>query len=181
VLGLINGNNQMNNYIFSESVGDLGITFLASILIWIMLGGVIALWVFGGKKQKEIAISAFFAGLLAWLSSELIKSLIPATRPFQINGFPPLTITIPNSHSFPSSHTAFAFGISVWVFLKNKKLGLIYLVSALLVGWGRILDNVHFFVDILGGAILGTVGTIILSMLNFSIGLKPKNQKKNSS
>lgn len=155
----------------------MGITFLASILIWIMLGGIIALWVFGGKKQKEIAITAFFAGLLAWLSSELIKSLIPATRPFQINAFPPLTLTIPNSHTFPSSHTAFAFGVSIWIFLKNKKLGVVYLIAALLVGWGRILANVHYFVDILGGAALGSVGTVILSMLRFNISLRPKTKK----
>ena len=49
------------------------ITFLASILIWLMFFGLIVLWVVDGKIKKETVIHALFASLVAWTISEIIK------------------------------------------------------------------------------------------------------------
>ena len=49
---------------------------------------------------------------------------------------------------------AFAIGVTLW--LHDRKIGLLYLLAALGVGIGRILSNVHFPVDVLVGAILGS-------------------------
>ena len=142
------------------------ITFTASFLIWVM---VLAVFVFlvesRRKKIREvltILISPVAAAALSWL----VKAFFPyASRPFQINGFPPLTLTMPFNASFPSDHAAVAFALAISVFLYNKKLGLVFLASALLVGVARVLSNVHYPVDILGGALLGSFVVLAVDTL----------------
>src|SRR3972149_4469485 len=115
----------MNEFILTNQGGWL-ITFLASILIWIIFAGLLVLWLVDGKIKKEQAIHAFLAAAFAWTIAELIKTLIPSIRPFKLNGFTPLTLTVPSDGAFPSSHTAAAFAAAITVFLHNKKLGLIF-------------------------------------------------------
>lgn len=133
------------------------ITFLASILIWLMFFGLLVLWVIDGKIKKEIVIHAVFAALIAWILTEVIKNIVPSVRPFHLNGFDPLTLTIPQDASFPSTHTAAAFAMSLTVFFHDKKVGFLYLVMAALVGIARIIAQVHYPTDIIAGALIGTI------------------------
>ena len=114
------------------------------------------------KRTKEvlaILISPVFTVALSWF----VKDLIPyAERPFVVNGFTPLTVTIPFNTSFPSDHTAVAFALAVSVFLYNKKLGYFLLISAFLIGVARVMGNVHYPIDILGGAILGSFMALLI-------------------
>lgn len=133
------------------------ITFLASVLIWFMFFGLIVLWVVDGKIKKEIVIHAVFSALIAWIFTEVLKNFVPMARPFQLNGLDPLTLTFPVDNAFPSTHTAAAFAMSVTVYLHDKKVGMLYLVMAGLVGVARIMANVHYPVDIIAGAFLGSL------------------------
>jgi undecaprenyl-diphosphatase len=118
------------------------------------------------KKKIGEVLSILMSPILAVMLSWFVKSLIPyAERPFQVNGFPPLTITIPFNTSFPSDHTSVAFALAVSVYLYNKKFGFILLVMALIVGIGRIFSNVHYPVDILGGAMLGSFTALAIDTL----------------
>lgn len=133
------------------------ITFMASILIWFMFAGLLVLWLVNGKISKEVVLHALISSLFAWTFAQMIKSLIPSLRPFEVNGRPPLTMTVPDGGAFPSGHTAAAFGIAVSIFLHDKKLGVAYILLALFVGVGRVLSNVHYPIDILIGALVGTL------------------------
>lgn len=75
--------------------------------------------------------------------------------------------TMPTGGSFPSGHTTTAFCMAMFLTLitKNKKLGLIYFLLALLVGFSRTILSMHFAIDVLGGAILGGVTTFILFVM----------------
>ena len=132
------------------------ITFLASFLIWFMFFGLVVHWFIDGKIKKEQAFHAFLTALIAWAISEMMKTLYPLPRPFILNGAKPLTFTFPIDGGFPSQHAAAAFAIGVTLWLHDRKIGLLYLLAALGVGIGRILSNVHFPVDVLVGAILGS-------------------------
>ena len=140
------------------------VTFLASILIWLMFFGLLLLWIVDGKIKKEAMIHALFSCFTAWVIVEIIKNFFPTIRPFRSQDLIPLTLTIPGDGAFPSSHTAVSFALSFSIFKHNKKVGLLYIIMSGFVGLARIIAHVHYPIDIIGGAILG----IIISQLTFS-------------
>lgn len=142
---------------------ELLITFIASILVWIMFGGLFILWIVDGRIKKEQALHAFLSAVVAWTISQMIKQIYPTPRPYHINGREPLTISMNHYEgSFPSSHTALAFAIAFAVYLHTKKLGYLFIVGAVLVALGRVLSNVHYFTDVLAG---GTIGVMVAYLL----------------
>ncbi len=141
------------------------ITFLASFLIWFMIGAMVYLWLFHGRITNRQALHACLAAIGALTVSEVIKTLFPTTRPFMENGLPPLTITIPSDGAFPSAHAATSFGLATGLWVHDKKLGTGFIASAVLVGWGRMLSNVHYFADVFGGAFLGILVAFALDRL----------------
>jgi undecaprenyl-diphosphatase len=143
------------------------VTFLASVLIWLMFFGLIILWVIDGKIKKETVVHALFACLVAYAITELIKTFFPTIRPFQSDGGNPLTLTIPNDGTFPSSHSAVAFALSVTIIKHDKKIGVLYLVMAGLVGIARIMAHVHYPLDIMVGAVIGTAISLLTSSKHF--------------
>lgn len=143
------------------------IKFLASFLIWLMFAGLAVLWFIDGKIKKEQVIHAVFSVLSAWIIGEIIKILFPTTRPYMIDGILPFGITPPGGSSFPSGHTAGVFALATSIWLHNRRVGWIYLISAFLVGVGRVLANVHYPVDIFGGAILGIFTAFIFEKIHF--------------
>jgi undecaprenyl-diphosphatase len=122
-----------------------------------MFFGLVVLWVIDGKIKKETVIHAVFSCFVAWGIAELIKNIFPTLRPFQFNGALPLTLTIPSDGAFPSSHTAVGFALAVTILKHDRKVGILYIIMAGLVGIARIMANVHYPIDIAGGALLGTV------------------------
>lgn len=143
------------------------VTFLASVLIWIMFFGLLVLWVIDGKIKKETVIHVLFSCLLAYGLTELIKTFFPIIRPFQANGFSPLTLTIPSDGAFPSSHSAVGFAMAITILQHNKKLGVLYLIMAGFVGVARIMAHVHYPIDIIVGALIGTVISQLTSSKHF--------------
>ena len=138
-------------------MANLFIEFTASFLIWIMFLGLFLLWMSDGKVNKEVVLHALFASIIAWGFASMIKSFFPTLRPFEAQGLQPLTLTTPSDGSFPSSHTAVAFALAITIWQHDKKWGAIYILYAILVGFGRVVSNVHYASDIFGGAILGSV------------------------
>jgi len=67
--------------------------------------------------------------------------------------------------SFPSSHTAIAFGVAwFWRILSSKQLLIPYLLASM-VGLSRILINQHYASDVLVGAFIGIfVATAVYSL-----------------
>lgn len=143
------------------------ITFTASVLIWLMFFGLIVFWVIDGKIKKETVLHALFACLVAYLATEFIKYLFPTIRPFQVSNIVPLTATIPGDGAFPSTHTAVAFALSVTILKHDKKVGILYLIMAGIVGIARIFAHVHYPIDIIAGALIGTIISRLTSSKHF--------------
>ncbi|MFZ3301894.1 MAG: phosphatase PAP2 family protein [Microgenomates group bacterium] len=143
------------------------ITFLASVLIWLMFFGLIVLWVIDGKIKKETVIHAVFSCLIAYAVTELIKTFFPTLRPFQFDGALPLTLTVPTDGAFPSSHSAVGFALAVTILKHDRKVGILYLIMAGLVGIARIVAHVHYPIDIMAGALIGTIISALTSSKHF--------------
>ena len=145
---------------------DVVIMFFATFLIWILYAGLIILWFIDGKIRKEQVVHALVAGLIAWVIAFLIKKAFPTFRPFMINGRDVDVLFRPTDAAFPSEHTVLAFSLAVTIFLHDKKVGLWYLFGALLIGVFRVLANVHYPIDILGGALIGTLVAVIIEKVH---------------
>ena len=99
--------------------------------------------------------------------SYIIKSIFPTPRPFMVNGDLASVIIPPMDGAFPSGHSATAFALAVTIFLHDRKIGTLFLICAILIGIGRVYANVHYPVDILGGALIGTLVAIIIENVHF--------------
>lgn len=150
------------------------ITFLASWLIYGLYGGLIYLWIIDGRVKKEVALHGSLAAIVAYAISEIVKHFYFDPRPFVINHLPIFTLTKPLDNSFPSGHTAIAFAIAITIWLHNKKIGAVFLVVAIIIGLARVWANVHWPIDIAGGAILGTVVAVAIERLHVYTLLKKK-------
>lgn len=143
------------------------VTFLASFLLWFMFFGLLVLWFKDGKIKKEQVFHALFAAASAWIIAHIIKALFPTLRPFQVNS-ESVRVIIPLANGgFPSGHTAAAFALALTIWKHDKKAGIVFLVSAVVVGIARVLANVHYPVDILGGAVLGIIDALVVEKLHF--------------
>lgn len=131
-----------------------------------MFGGLLVLWVIDGKIKREQVLHAILAVAVAWGIAQVIKAVFPTVRPFELNGLTPLTLLPSSDGAFPSGHSAAAFALATTIWLHDKKIGSVFFIAALTVGAARVWGNVHYPVDILGGAILGAVVAFLIEKVH---------------
>lgn len=132
----------------------------------ILFFALIVLWIVDGRVKREQALHALFSAAAAWVIGSMIKNVFPTFRPFQVNGDVALTLTTPGNAAFPSVHAAVAFALAASVWLHDKRLGSTFLLGALLVSTGRLLANVHYLLDIIGGVTLGLLVALVVDKLH---------------
>ena len=142
---------------------DLLATFLASYLIWVMFLGLFILWIYRKQLQKNQIAYVAAVVIVVFTICQIIKVAFPTERPFLLNGTVPLTVTVPADSAFPSLHTGVAFALAFGLLRQNKKMGLLFMPPALLVGAGRVVSHVHFPIDVLGGALIAFLVAMAIS------------------
>lgn len=72
-------------------------------------------------------------------------------------------VDIHHYNSFPSGHTATAFGLALLIALlfKKRTLSIFVLMLAMAVGYSRIYLAQHFLIDVTAGAIVGCFTTLM--------------------
>lgn len=98
----------------------------------------------------------------------IIRRAINAPRPYEIYNFygdPPKKRC---GCSFPSRHAYSAFAIGTYFAFASPLLGGILLVLSALMCTARVLLGIHFIRDVLTGALVGAVSTL-LSKLIFAL------------
>jgi len=101
-------------------------------------------------------VAAAFVGVLVTVAGALWTN----PRPFVVDGVAPL-IAHPADNGFPSDHTALGFAVAGVVTWFDRRLGVVALVLAALLGVCRVLAHVHHVPDVVGGALVGLLAAAL--------------------
>lgn len=141
------------------------ITFLGDGWFIILLGVI-----FFFLRKRPLAFLIISSYLFSGIIVQVMKRAIPTARPglyFRMHelAYPHFseTLTIYNSASFPSGHTASAFALaaSLALCVRKKSPGFLFALLALLTGISRIYLGQHFPEDVLAGMFIGVVSTVL--------------------
>ncbi|MDP3901065.1 MAG: phosphatase PAP2 family protein [bacterium] len=139
------------------------VVFLAQYLPY-LLGAAVLIWVLQRRDGKIFLQLAATAILSRLIFVEAIRFFWDRSRPFIELGFTPLIEHDP-SGSFPSGHAAFFFALSAVVFAKDKKTGMVFLFLSSLIVVARVFAGVHWFSDVLAGAVIGVLSAWLILKL----------------
>jgi undecaprenyl-diphosphatase len=120
------------------------------------------------RQQRLIVIVALTAALVArFVVKELIVLVIAEPRPFLYLHSTPLIATAPYElmQSFPSGHAIFFFALATVIYLFSKRFGVWFFAAATVMGVARVFASVHWPMDIVIGALLGTVVGLVTYLL----------------
>lgn len=141
------------------------IRFIAdgTVILAILVGVYALLYKIPSNRKYEAYCRILMAGLTAYLFAKFMATLYQPTgeRPFEILGVAPGAAYL-NNPGFPSDHALFVTSIllAVWFETKNKLLSGTLLVITVLVSIGRVAALVHTPIDVLGGILAASVGSI---------------------
>ena len=120
-------------------------------------------------NRIPLALQVITGYLFSGIVSQIIKHLVHAPRPHAIitNAAYPYFIegvTLSGMNSFPSGHTTSVFALAVLLALNttDKRISLIYLITAIITGYSRIYLGQHFLADVTTGALIGTMSSLVV-------------------
>ena len=120
--------------------------------LWVIVA--VLLLVF--KKTRKAGASVLLAYLMVFLLGQIVlKHLVSRPRPCQIDQAFAMLVARPSSSSFPSTHSAWAFGAATAIFLRRRWAGIAAFVVAALIAFSRMYMFLHFPTDVLFGTALG--------------------------
>ncbi len=131
---------------------------LDSIMLWLSNWGaaVPLLCVLLTHDRKTIE-NTLLALLLTWGITDVLKLTVMRPRPFLAGA--PLIGSAPDGYSFPSQHAAFTFTAATSAVFANRILGIVAFIFAALVAYSRVYLGVHYWSDIIAGALIGSAIT----------------------
>jgi len=132
--------------------------FAADNLLWLMLGTLVGIASWNPTIQSFSTFSDSFVFILlllpAWGVTMFVSKIVKRKRPYLELETKPLIDPIVHTASFPSAHATIAFSIAA---MASAVFGIFWymIAAAALVALGRVASGVHFFSDIIAGALIG--------------------------
>ena len=154
--------------------------------VWIPLYIFIISFAVFNQKVKGyyfVLFLIFTVGLSDFVSNRLIKKTVQRPRPCHVLSAPDIDLKIRcgSGYSFTSNHATNHFALAVFLFLALaktpvKKQRFLLLIWAGMIAIAQVYVGVHYPIDILCGAILGSILAIVTYAMyrRFSLGYLQK-------
>ncbi len=128
-------------------------------IIWLMLGVLLAATAWA-SEAATFTLNRWTLFLLvflvpAWGVTMLLSKFVNRERPFEELKQKPLIAPFVRTASFPSAHATFAFSMVAMSSVFFPSMFPFMLGAALVVALGRVAAGLHFFSDIIVGALVG--------------------------
>jgi len=130
-------------------------------VVW---GGLIIVFLlFGDERQKKNGLILLILFIVLTATGEIVKLIDFRLRPYDVFSNVRLLVSPEMDSSFPSGHTLIVTGGAIVALIRmNRKWAFLLTVEAALVSFSRIYVGVHYPTDVLGGALLGASGALLL-------------------
>jgi undecaprenyl-diphosphatase len=131
-------------------------------LVWLALALFLAaLW-----RRPSILVLVAAADLAADGLAYVLRDAIGRDRPPVVYPEPAALVRVPHQPAFPSGHSATAFACATVIAWAAPRLRIPAFVLAAAIAWSRVYIGVHWPLDVLGGAVLGVLVSIVLLKLS---------------
>lgn len=151
VLNTVTGLHSRTNNIIVHLITMMG---NAGVFWWIL-----SVPFFVSKSYRYVGLNILMSMFVALMVGEvLIKNIVGRTRPSELLEQDELIIRSPKHSSFPSGHTGTSISVAVGLMINCTYIfWLPALVIASLISFSRVYLRVHYFSDVCGGVVVGTV------------------------
>ncbi len=113
------------------------------------------------------AVRALFASAFAYAGNFFFSLVWFRPRPFvSLLQVHQLIAKSPLEKSFPSDHSTLAFAIAFSALTVRPAFGLLLVVLAAAVAWGRVFVGVHYPLDVAAGALAGLFWALVIARLD---------------
>lgn len=156
----------INRFAGKSKILDIFAIFCAKHLLYLML---VFLLLFAYVINNwRVFLFPFLSGLFgAFVIDKLVYIFYKEKRPAELKSTN-ILISVPRNPSFPSRHASLVFGVSFSLFFYNFPLAIVFIICSCFVGIARVFCGVHWFRDILGGALAGLISALIINgLLNY--------------
>jgi len=155
----------LNNLAGRSVCFDGLIIFFGQYFAYILVAVFVIIVLLNKKENKErtkiFALATISTILSRGVITEIIRFFYNSPRPFLNPGVHQLIFN-ETSGSFPSGHAAFFFALAMAIFFFHKKWSIVFFTGAILIGVSRIIAGVHWPIDVLGGAIIGILSSLVI-------------------
>lgn len=139
--------------------------FAAEWVILVVPIGLVLMWT-SGAGQREAAVRALLAAVVALTMSKLIGLMWFHPRPFMLEIGQNFLHHAPDS-SFPSDHATSMFSVALALALSRlreaRRCGLGLLALAMVVAWARVFLGVHWPLDMIGAFIVSSLAAAFVT------------------
>jgi undecaprenyl-diphosphatase len=157
----------INGLAGAGGIADFLMIWMSAIGVPLLVLAVAGQWWQGPDRphNRHILVAAGLTFLLGLALNQLILLFVHRMRPYDA-GISHLLVAPSADPSFPSDHATASFAIAAAFLVHGmRRVGLWFLVAAVLVAFSRVYIGTHYVSDVLGGAATGLAAALLVRAL----------------